>query len=119
MILLAMAQGLHLAQRLALQQVLAPQLQQSLALLQAPVLELKALVAAELAQNPVLEEVQGTASDQEIELDCDYNLNYDYVIKAITAITGYVENGKRHKLIERIKFTPPKTSVEQRAGSGE
>ncbi len=37
--------------------VLAPQLQQSLALLQAPTLELKALVAAELEQNPVLEEV--------------------------------------------------------------
>jgi RNA polymerase sigma-54 factor len=54
--ILAMAQGLHLAQRMALQQVLAPQLQQSLALLQAPVLELKAMVAAELAQNPVLEE---------------------------------------------------------------
>jgi RNA polymerase sigma-54 factor len=52
-----MAQGLHLAPRLALQQVLAPQLQQSLALLQAPVLELRALVASELAQNPVLEEM--------------------------------------------------------------
>jgi DNA-directed RNA polymerase specialized sigma54-like protein len=52
-----MAQGLHLAPRLALQQVLAPQLQQSLALLQAPVLELRALVASELAQNPVLEEL--------------------------------------------------------------
>lgn len=37
--------------------VLAPQLQQSLALLHAPTLELKALVEAELQQNPVLEEV--------------------------------------------------------------
>lgn len=51
------SQGLHLSQRLALQQVLAPQLQQSLALLQAPMLELQALVQQELAQNPVLEEV--------------------------------------------------------------
>ena len=41
-----------------MQQVLAPQLQQSLALLQAPTLELKALVEQELQQNPVLEEVQ-------------------------------------------------------------
>ena len=40
--------------------VLAPQLQQSLALLQAPMLELKALVEQELQQNPVLEEVEGT-----------------------------------------------------------
>ena len=52
-----MAQGLYLSQKLALQQVLAPQLQQSLALLQAPTLELKALVDQELSQNPVLEEV--------------------------------------------------------------
>ena len=41
-----------------MQQVLAPQLQQSLALLQAPTLELKALVEQELQQNPLLEEVQ-------------------------------------------------------------
>ena len=42
---------------MALTQVLAPQLQQSLALLQAPTLELKALVEQELQQNPVLEEM--------------------------------------------------------------
>lgn len=43
--------------------VLAPQLQQSLALLQAPTLELKALVEQELQQNPVLEEVQDQEAD--------------------------------------------------------
>lgn len=52
-----MAQGLQLSQRLTQSLVLAPQLQQSLALLQAPTLELKALVEAELQQNPVLEEM--------------------------------------------------------------
>ena len=51
-----MSQGLHLSQRLTQSMVLAPQLQQSLALLQAPTLELKALVEQELQQNPVLEE---------------------------------------------------------------
>jgi biopolymer transport protein ExbD len=50
----------------------------------------------------------GSADDQEIELDCDYNLDYGYVVRAITAITGYVENGQQHKLIERIKFSLPK-----------
>ena len=54
---------------MSLQQVLAPQLQQSLALLQAPVLELQALVEQELSQNPVLEEVpaaeQAQREDQE------------------------------------------------------
>ncbi|MDR3378245.1 MAG: RNA polymerase factor sigma-54, partial [Verrucomicrobiae bacterium] len=56
--------------------MLAPQLQQSLALLQAPTLELKALVEAELQQNPVLEEVietdaeqnEKTSDDQETDL---------------------------------------------------
>jgi len=54
--MLPMAQGLQLSQRLTQSLVLAPQLQQSLALLQAPTLELKALVEQELQQNPVLEE---------------------------------------------------------------
>lgn len=58
-----MAQALTLSPRLTQSLVLAPQLQQSLALLQAPTLELKALVEQELQQNPVLEEVQ----DQEVD----------------------------------------------------
>src|SRR5947208_8613695 len=60
-----MAQGLQLSQRLAQSLVLAPQLQQSLALLQAPTLELKALVEQELQQNPVLEEAPGTEMEAE------------------------------------------------------
>jgi RNA polymerase sigma-54 factor len=60
-----MAQGLHLSQKMALSQVLAPQLQQSLALLQAPTLELKALVEQELQQNPVLEESTSAEIEQE------------------------------------------------------
>ena len=58
-----MAQGLHLSQRLTQSLVLAPQLQQSLALLQAPTLELKALVEQELQQNPVLEEAPAAETD--------------------------------------------------------
>lgn len=58
-----MAQGLQLSQRLTQSLVLAPQLQQSLALLQAPTLELKALVEQELQQNPVLEETQSAETD--------------------------------------------------------
>ena len=58
-----MAPGLQLSQRLTQSLVLAPQLQQSLALLQAPTLELKALVEQELQQNPVLEEAAPTEHD--------------------------------------------------------
>jgi len=43
-------------QGFALQQALSPQMQQSLQLLQAPLMELRQLVAAEMQTNPVLEE---------------------------------------------------------------
>jgi RNA polymerase sigma-54 factor len=49
--------GMHQTQNLSLQQVLAPQLQQSLLILQAPLLELRNLVQQEMETNPVLEEV--------------------------------------------------------------
>jgi RNA polymerase sigma-54 factor len=61
-----MSQGLHLSQRLTQSLVLAPQLQQSLALLQAPTLELKALVEAELQQNPVLEEMEAASAESDM-----------------------------------------------------
>jgi RNA polymerase sigma-54 factor len=60
-----MPQGLYLSQKMALAQVLAPQLQQSLALLQAPTLELQALVQQELEQNPLLEEATSAELQQE------------------------------------------------------
>lgn len=58
-----MSQGLQLSPRLTQSLVLSPQLQQSLALLQAPVLELKALVERELQQNPILEEVPAAEAE--------------------------------------------------------
>ena len=47
----------------AQQQVLSPQMQQSLQLLQAPVAELRQLVASELAANPILEEEVSPGKD--------------------------------------------------------
>jgi biopolymer transport protein ExbD len=45
----------------------------------------------------------------EVELDCDYNLRYENVIRAITAVSGERQaNGDILKLIEKIKFAPPK-----------
>ena len=60
-----MSAGLQLSQRLSQQMVLSPQLQHSLALLQAPVLELKAMVEQELQLNPVLEEIGSLEIDVE------------------------------------------------------
>ena len=48
------------------------------------------------------------AENTECELNCDYNLRYDNVMKAIDAVSGYRENGHIVKLIQKIRFTPPK-----------
>jgi RNA polymerase sigma-54 factor len=57
--------GIHQFQNLTMQQVLAPQLQQSLQILQAPTLELRNIVQQELQTNPVLEEEIGTFESEE------------------------------------------------------
>lgn len=44
----------------------------------------------------------------EIEIDTDYNLRYEYVIKGITAVSGYKVGNETVKLIERIKFAKPR-----------
>jgi RNA polymerase sigma-54 factor len=49
-------QGMSQTQNLSQMQVLAPQLQQSLIILQAPLLELRKLIAEEMQANPTLEE---------------------------------------------------------------
>jgi biopolymer transport protein ExbD len=51
------------------------------------------------------------AAAAEVEFDCDYELDYGNVIAAITAIAGYVspeDNQSVVKLIEKIKFAPPR-----------
>ena len=47
--------GLSQSQNLSQQQVLAPQLQQSLQILQVPMLELRSLIQQEIEANPTLE----------------------------------------------------------------
>ncbi len=64
---MAQGPGLHQVQRLSLQQILAPQLQQSLHLLQVSSLELNQLVHEELQQNPLLEEQP--KDDPRVEVD--------------------------------------------------
>jgi biopolymer transport protein ExbD len=53
------------------------------------------------------------SSDQEVEIDADFNLKYRYAMNAITAVTGYVDdNGEQHKLVERVRFSPLATQGE-------
>ncbi len=44
----------------------------------------------------------------EIEIDTDYNLRYEHVIAAITAVSGYKDGNQVVKLIEKIKFAKPR-----------
>jgi len=49
------------------------------------------------------------AASAEVELDCDFRLKYEYVIEAITAVSGTVgPDGQIIKLVEKIKFAPPR-----------
>src|SRR5947209_17415926 len=69
-------QGMRQTQNLALQQVLSPQLQQSLLILQTPLLELRNLVQQEMETNPVLEELPeepGVDERNEVEPSADHN----------------------------------------------
>ena len=43
---------------------------------------------------------------QEVEIDVDYNLRYEYTIQAITSVTGEKRDKDTIKLIEKIKFAP-------------
>jgi biopolymer transport protein ExbD len=44
----------------------------------------------------------------EVEIDLDYNLRYEHVISAITAITGQRQGDRVERLVERIKFAAPR-----------
>lgn len=50
------------------------------------------------------------AEKTEVELDCDYGLDYVNVVKAITAVSGQMKDGQIAELIKKIKFTPLKKS---------
>jgi RNA polymerase sigma-54 factor len=66
-------------QNLALQQVLSPQLQQSLLVLQTPLLELRNLVQQEMETNPVLEELpDGPGTDEQAEPSVDDSFKNEF-----------------------------------------
>ncbi len=69
-------------------------------------LELRERMIEMLGPDPGPSVIEST----EVELDCDYHLRYEYVIEAITAVSGYVDpkSGQVIKLVEKIKFAPPR-----------
>jgi DNA-directed RNA polymerase specialized sigma54-like protein len=74
-------------QSLALQQVLSPQLQQSLLILQTPLLELRNLVQQEMETNPVLEELPEEArADERGEADGSADDNFDNEFQKLASL---------------------------------
>jgi biopolymer transport protein ExbD len=58
-------------------------------------------------------------AEYEVEFACDYGLNYEHVIDAVTAITGYRDpQGSIVKLVDKVKFAPPKRPPAQPARAG-
>lgn len=48
-------------------------------------------------------------SDLEVEIDTDYKLRYEYVIMAMTAVSGLPDGqGGTMKLIEKVRFASPR-----------
>ena len=77
-----MAHGMQQVQSLSQQQVLAPQLQQSLQILQAPMLELRNLIQQEIQTNPVVEEeiTEPTIEDRQQE-DREFEEEFERLAK--------------------------------------
>jgi len=77
-----MGQGMQQIQRMSLEHVLAPQLQQSLQILQVPMLELRNLIQQEMCTNPVLEETQPEPSpDEAPDNTDDFQEEFDNLAK--------------------------------------
>lgn len=97
------SQTLSMNQQQQLQMVLAPQLRQSLEMLQVPILELQAMIQKELEQNPTLEEgpkdgptveVEPASGEKEGETELDFN-------KDIEALAQLDDEWKEYFLQDR------------------
>ncbi len=56
----------------------------------------------------------GSGGNAEVELDCDYNLRYEYVVKVLTSISGYVAEDRKSivRIVDKIRFAPLRKRIE-------
>src|ERR1044071_4864584 len=81
------AQEMQQRQSLALQQILLPQLQQSLLILQTPLLELRNLVQQEMETNPVLEELpEDSGANERSEADALADENFSNEFEKLASL---------------------------------
>src|SRR5256714_2069737 len=79
--------GMQQTQNLGLHQVLSPQLQQSLLILQTPLLELRNLVQQEMETNPVLEELPDQpGADERSEAESSAEGNFDNEFQKLASL---------------------------------
>ena len=45
-------------------------------------------------------------ADVEVELNPDPNLRWEFVIEAVTAVTGELKGGRVYKICDKVKFAP-------------
>jgi biopolymer transport protein ExbD len=78
-----------------------------------------------LLQQTIKEQIAGSpyADEIEIEIDADFDLNYEHVISAVSACTGEVSGTtadggtpKISRFVEKIKFAPPRQSLRAPVG---
>jgi RNA polymerase sigma-54 factor len=105
-----MAQGMQQNLNVSLQQVLAPQLQQSLQILQVPMLELRNLIQQEIQANPVLEEeiTEPSIEDRQREQD-EFKEEFERLAKLDEEWRDYMAqnnsySGKSQEEEERRQF---------------
>ena len=73
--------------------------------------------AFRLLQQMIRENIAGSpyADEVEVEIDADFDLNYEFVIRAVSACTGEVieKDGRTETVhfVEKIKFAPPRQSA--------
>ncbi len=50
------------------------------------------------------------SGNAEVELDCDYDLKFEYVVKALTAVSGFLADDKQTivRMVDKIRFAPPR-----------
>ena len=80
--------------------------------------------AFQLLQQTIKEQIAGSpyADEIEIEIDADFDLNYEHVISAVSACTGEItpagDGGKAKisRYVEKIKFAPPRKSLRSPLG---
>jgi RNA polymerase sigma-54 factor len=85
------------------QQIFTPQMQQALAMLQAPALELRAMIQKEIAQNPVLEEETApldTDDQQIVEEQIDSKIGALRQFEEDTRALNYIERHHHRSTLE-------------------